>query len=295
MAPSLLQIEKTSETSFLDQEVIFVYEFWSNTNHDLRSTTQGFLFSGKAANGEEVAYGYVDFSELQESFMRSRINVNANGNFNANLASYLNSKNYNYKILQFAGKVLTNATESQTIKDQFIGNAKFNTYEFSSAEIPQKLVTWVLDVNGDPSAPKSIAGLAFMKSIDDYLHANVDVFLAFGGQNIQRNAQKGKWKVTKVQVTELWKKINGMVSFDPVSVTLFVNDTALSEIPYRDMVKYDIQAGDRSWVENIRLKPFMYAITQINTQTILRRESFAYQKGLLTYDWNKITDFVKYY
>ena len=84
MPASLQQIEKSSETSFLEQDIIFIYEFWTNTNRDLKSTTKGFLFSNKSKTGEEVAYGYVDFAELQEPFMRSRITVNANGNFNAN-------------------------------------------------------------------------------------------------------------------------------------------------------------------------------------------------------------------
>ena len=96
---SLQAIEKSSGTQFISQEVIFIYESWSNSNRDLKSTTQGFLFSNKSSNGEEVAYGYVDYNDLQDVCLRYRINTNANGNYNANLANYIYSKNYNYKIL----------------------------------------------------------------------------------------------------------------------------------------------------------------------------------------------------
>ena len=197
--------------------------------------------------------------------------------------------------MQFAGKVISSADESQHIKDEFIGTAKFNTAEFASNEIAQKMVTWVLDVNVDPTSPKTIAGVNFTKAIDDFLNANQEVFLNIGGQNVNTKPLKGKWKVTRIQVAELWKKISGVVSFDPVNITIYVNDSALTEIPYRDMIKYDIKVGDKNWVDYTRLKPFAYSVIQVNSQPVLRRESFIYQKALLTYDWNKIIEFVKYY
>ena len=94
---------------------------------------------------------------------------------------------------------------------------------------------------------------------------------------------------------ELWKKIDNKVLFDPISVIVFINDSAMTEIQYRDLLKMDIKIGEKTWVDILREKPFQYYITQINSQKILRREGFQYQKGLLTYDWNKITEFVKYY
>lgn len=100
----------------MNQEVIFIYEMWTHSTKELKSATSGFLFSNRNSNGEDVEYGYVEYTNLQEFLMRERVITNANGNFNSNLASFLNSKNYNYQFLQFAGKVINNITDSKKLE-----------------------------------------------------------------------------------------------------------------------------------------------------------------------------------
>ncbi|CAN5631306.1 hypothetical protein BH11BAC2_BH11BAC2_13650 [soil metagenome] len=292
---SLQEIERSSSTSFIDQDVIFIYEFWSNGDRDLKSTTNGFLFSNKDKSGQDVAYGYVSYTDLQEAFLRNRVQTNANGNYNANLATYLHSKIYNYKILQFAGKVVDNATASQKIKDDFIGTLKFNVTAFSRNEIPQKMVIWNLDIVSDANPDKAKSGQLMLKAVEDFLRANEEILYNLNGDRIISHVQKEKWKITKFTVTELWKKINGKIMYDPISVQFFINDSALAEIPYRDLVKMDLLVNQLSLVDFLREKSFLYVITSINSQSLLRKESYIYQKALLTYDWNKLTEFVKYY
>jgi len=291
----LIEIEKSTNTSFIDLEVVFIYEYWTNSNRDLKSTTTGFLFSNKTSSGEEVTYGYIDYNDLQETFMRSRIQMNANGNYNSTLAYYINNKNYNYKILQFAGKVIDNVGSSQMIKDDFIGTNKFNSSSFLSNDIPQKIVTWILDPSNDLVADKAEAGKSLLSAIMEFLKQNEEILYNLGGDRIKPNLQNNKLTITKLQVVELWKKIDKKVLFDPIGIKIYLNDSALTEIKYIDMLKMDIKIGSTSWVDFIREKNFQYNITQINYQIISRREAFQYQKGLLTYDWSKITDFVKYY
>ncbi len=292
---SLQAIEKSSATQFISQEVIFIYESWSNSNRDLKSTTQGFLFSNKSANGEEVAYGYVDYNDLQDVCLRYRINTNANGNYNANLANYIYSKNYNYKILQFAGKVIDNASDSKKIKDDFIGTNKFNTTSFSATEIPQKMVVWSLDFASTLTGAKADSSRKLVNAITKYLYENEEQLFNLGGDKIQTHLQKGKWKITRIQVSELWKKVNNSVGYDPSGIIIYINDTPLTEILYRDMMKMEIMVEDKNWIDYIREKNFAFNIISINNQEVVRSQSYIYQKALQTYDWNKINDFVKYY
>jgi hypothetical protein len=238
----------------------------------------------------------MDYADLQPFLMGSRIQSNANGNYSATLASYFFSKNYNYNILQFAGKVLDNVTKSKEIKDQFIGNRKFNTSEFSSNEIPQKMVTWLLDTTPSINAEKAKASNDLVKATQDFFKQNEDFFYIFGGDRIvSRLKKKDAWKISRMEVKEIWKKVDGVISFDPVSVQLYVNDSALAEIPYRDMVRFNIQVGLKNWVDYLREKPFQYTILLINNQEIARREAFKYLKALQIYDWNKVTEYVKFY
>lgn len=289
MGSSLQEIERTSGTSFTDQEVVFIYEYWSNQNGELKSATTGFLFANKTRTGEDVEYGYVEFPDLQEYFMRERVMSNANGNFNANLASYIQSKNYNYNFLQFAGKVIDNITDSKKIRDDYIGLLKFNQTAFSRNEVPQKMVTWTLDYSSESGKEKFVNGNIFLSTIEKFLRSNEEVFFNLGGDQILNHIQKGKWKVIRIEVHELWKKINGEIMYDPTEVTIFINDKPLTAIPYRDMLKYDIKVGELHWLDVIRVKNFNYVIRSINTQNIPRSEAYAYQKALLEADWNKLS------
>jgi hypothetical protein len=78
-------------------------------------------------------------------------------------------------------------------------------------------------------------------------------------------------------------------------LTVFINDVPLEEVLYKDMVSMEISIGNESWIDYLKAKKFLYVINKINSQDISREEAFKYQKALLTFDWNRITDFVKYY
>lgn len=285
----LRSIEQSSNTLFTGQEVIFIYEYWSNLNRDLKSVTTGFLFSNKTKLGEDVEYGYVEFEDLQEFFMRERVRTNANGNFNANLMTYLQSKYFNYNFLQFAGKVIDNVNDSRKIREEFIGVLKFNQSSFARNEVPQKMVRWTIESGTDRATEKSKRSYELLLAIEKYLRSNEEVFYNLGGDQVQTHVQKGNWKVSKVEVNELWKKINGEIMFDPTEVIIYINDKPLASIPYRDMLRMEVRVNDLHWLDVMRLKNFNYLIRSINQQEILRADAFAYQKALLEAAWNKLT------
>jgi ribosomal protein S18 len=289
---TLKEIEQSTRTNFMDQDVVFIYEYWTNSNKILSSRTTGFLFSNKNQSGEDVEYGYVDFEDMQSVLLSERVMSNANGNFNSNLSAYIASKNYNFNFLQFAGKVINNKEDSRKIFSEYIGSSKFNLSQFSSNEIPQKKVTWTIDASQDITKVKSQNSTKVLVAIEKYLRQNEEVFFNLGGEKILTHVQKGKWKVTRLEMNELWKKIDGVISFDPLSMTIFINDSALSEVPYRDMVKMDIKVNEMPFLDFLKQQNFNYIIRSINTQDIPRSESYAYQKALFETDWKRLTSFV---
>ncbi|MBP6513456.1 MAG: hypothetical protein KA347_12380, partial [Bacteroidia bacterium] len=295
IAQSLKEIDASANTSFLNQEVIFIYEMWSNSNKELKSTTSGFLFSNRNSKGEDVEYGYVEYTDLQEFLMRERVVTNANGNFNSNLASFLNSKNYNYQFLQFAGKVINNITDSKKIRDEYIGNQRFNISAFSLNEVPQKLVVWTLDKSTEAPSEKVNHGNELLTAINEYLKNNQEVFFNLGADKLPNFTQKTKWKVTKIEVNELWKRVGGDILYDPLGLIIYINDTPLSEIPYKDLLKLEIKVNNLLLINYIRLKDFNYVIRKINQQEITRSQSYLYQKALIQSPWNKLTYFVENY
>ncbi len=295
MPLSLKQIERSTRTNFTEQEVIFIYEYWSNTNKVLSSQTNGFLFSNKTLSGADVEYGFVEYQELQPVFMTERVNSNANGNYNSNLDSYILSKNYNFNFLQFAGKVINNKEDSRKIFEEFIGSSRFNLSQFSSLEIPQKKVTWTVDFSTETGKIKALNGNNMLLSVEKYLRQNEEVFYNMGGEKILNHVQKGKWKVTRLQLTELWKKVYNTLSTDPIGLTVYINDSTLSEVPYKELVKWDVKVGDLALVDFIRLQNYNFVIRKINSQDIPRSESYAYYKALQEADWKNLTGFIQKY
>lgn len=295
IAQSLIEIDASANTQFVNQEVVFIYEMWTNANKELKSTTSGFLFSNRNSKGEDVEYGFVDYIDLQEFLLRERVQTNANGNFNANLAGFLNSKNFNYQFLQFAGKVINNITDSKSIRDEFIGKLRFNLSAFSMNEVPQKLVIWTLDRTSEGANDKMKNGNELLNAIGDYLRNNQEVFFNLGGDKVFNYTQKAKLKVNKIEVNELWKRVGEELLFDPLGLVIYINDSPLTEIPYKDLMKLEVLIKDKLLIENIREKNFNYIIRKINHQEITRSQSYLYQKALLQSPWNKVSYFVENY
>lgn len=295
IAQSLKEIDAGAGTSFLNQEVIFIYEMWSNSNKELKSATSGFLFSNRNTKGEDVEYGYVEYSDLEEFLMRERVNTNANGNFNANLASFLNAKNYNYQFLQFAGKVINNLNDSKKIRDEYIDNLRFNISAFSMNQVPQKLVVWTLDKSTEAASEKVNNGNDLLAAIGEYLKNNQEVFYNLGGDKVSNHTQKVKWKVTKIEVNELWKKVGEELLYDPLGLIIYINDAPLTEIPYKDILKLDVKINEQLLIDFIRAKNFNFVIRKINQQEITRSQAYLYQKALVQSPWNKVSYFVENY
>ena len=77
---TLMQIEKYAESSFKVTNQLFIYESWVRDRRSLSVRTLGFYFSSKKPNGEEVAYGFIDYAELDSIFQFTLVPSNADGN-----------------------------------------------------------------------------------------------------------------------------------------------------------------------------------------------------------------------
>ncbi len=294
---TLKEIEKASSTSFLTQPVIYIYEYWSGSGKSLKSVTSGFTFSNKGKAGEEVSYGYLDYRDVQDAVFSLPVTSNANGNLNATLAYYLTGKNYTYHIVQYGSTVVDNVTASEKIKMELTGGlGHFPNTTSAQEEIPQKIVTWSMDVNNNSDSQKYLNARRFNNAVEDFLKENEEIFFNLGGDNIATHvSEKLKLTVTKLEVKEVWKKVGGQLLYDPVSVVIYVNDSALTPVLYRDIIKMDIKIGLKSWVDFIREKQFPFYIQKINNQAIKRAEAYLYQKALNNAEWNKVTEYVKFY
>ena len=125
-ASTLKSIEKSSGVSFDHQETVFIYEIWDQGKKEITTQTIGFSFIHKRGTSEEVLFGYVDYKDVADLFYKSRINTNASGNFSATFSSVLDSKGFNYTLVQFGDRLVRTANESEDLKISFVHGMRFN-------------------------------------------------------------------------------------------------------------------------------------------------------------------------
>jgi len=288
---TLKEIEKNSGVSFMKQETIFIYETWENAKKEIVTKTLGFSFVHRSSTNDEVSFGYVDFKDLNEAFMKSRINTNSNGVYSSTYTTYLLSKNYTYNIVQFAGKQVKSMGESEDIKKSVIGKLKFNEslIGFYPAD---KFVSYLVDNYTEGTDQKSINTKNFVKALEEYFLNNQEIFFNMGGDRIISHIQRNKIKVTRIEVNEIWRKINGEIQFEPKSMTIYVNDSALNEMSPRAIADMELTVNEMGAVAFLKDKSFNMIITKINSQEIRRQDSYLYYKGLMAAEWNRIIDYV---
>ncbi|MBL0340488.1 MAG: hypothetical protein IPP71_05925 [Bacteroidetes bacterium] len=288
---TLKEIEKNSGVSFLSQETIFVYEKWENTKKEVVTKTLGFSFVQRNGTDEEVSFGYVDFKDLNEIFMKNKINTNANGIFSSTYTTYLLSKNFAYNIVQFAGKQVKSVGESEEIKKNYVGNLKYNT-SLLGYYPPDKYVSYLIDTYSEGTDEKSENSKKLIKAIEEFFINNQEIFFNMGGDRIISHIQRNKIKVTRIEVNEIWRKVNDVLSYEPKSMTIYINDSAMNEMSQRAMGDMEILIDEMDMPAFLKNKKFNMIITKINSQSIKRQDSYLYYKALMATEWDKVIDYV---
>jgi len=288
---TLKEIEKNSNVSFLTQETIFMYETWDNSKKEIITKTLGFSFVHRSSDDNEVTFGYVDFNDLREVFLKSRINTNASGIYSATYTTYVLNKNFTFNIVQFAGKSIKSTGESDDLKKTYLRNLPFNQ-SLLGYYPPDKYVSYFIDTYTEGTDEKTTNSNTFVRTIEDYFFNNQEVFFNMGGDLITSHLQKNKIKITRIEVNEIWRKVNGELTYEPKSIKIYVNDSALNELNQRTMVDFEVKFQEKSITEFLKNKNFNLIITKINSQVIKRKDAYLYHKGLMNSEWNRVIDYV---
>lgn len=290
---SLEAIEQSSGTRFEDQERIFIYEFWTRTASGIITTTTGFLFSNRNRFGEDVEYGFVDCNELQSAMISEPLRVNVNGDVRLSLWTVLQQKRYKYNLLQFAGKVIDNTTDSRQVMNTFIGSLAFNPETDPVSPLICKDVEWSLNTIRNPEGERSKSGNALLKSIENWLRTQEDLFVSLGGYDVLNRQARSTWILNRIDVRERWSRSPAGQFSEIVSLRFFINDSALNSLSRETLNESAIILNEQTLESIISRHEFAFVIRSINGVAIQRSESYLYQKALEQAEWNKISDFVK--
>ncbi len=101
-------------------------------------------------------------------------------------------------------------------------------------------------------------------------------------------------KVTSVEVFEKWRKVEDRIEYELISMQIYVGSHPMSMILKSDIHLLDILVDFKSVSDFLNEKEFYYRITKINNQEVQLGKSVAFLKGLKTWKWNQLTEFVRY-
>lgn len=290
---SLEAIEQSSGTRFEDQDRIFIYEFWTRTAAGIITNTTGFLFSNRNRFGEDIEYGFVECSELKSTLISEPVRVNVNGDVRLSLWTVLQQKRYRYNLLQFAGKVIDNTADSKQVMNNFIGSLSFNPETDPVSPVMCKDVEWSLGYIRNPEGDRSKSGNVLLKSLEQWLRSQEDLFVSLGGYDVLNRQARATWSVNRIDVRERWSKSPVGQFSEIVSMRIFINDSALNTLTREALNEAAIMLNEQAFEAIISRHEFAYIIRNINGVSIQRSESYLYQKALEQAEWNKISDFVK--
>ncbi|MFM7901258.1 MAG: hypothetical protein ACKPAD_04655, partial [Bacteroidota bacterium] len=258
------------------------------------TATAGFYFAHKSERGTETVFGYVDYADVAELFSKTRIATNASGNFSATLETALKSKNFNYRLIQLGNQSVKTPSEGQDLLYAFVGKRVFNESTLGYYP-PDKNITYLIDTYSDGTDTQSLNGKRLSKLLGEYFFRNQEIYYNMGGERITSHLNRNKLRVTKIEVNEIWRKLGSEILYEPKSILIYVNDSALDEINARNIADFEFRYGETDLFGFLRTREFNIIITKINSETIERKDAFIFLKALMTEEWNRLNLYVNEY
>lgn len=295
ITPVTLQgIENTTNTQFADLDYVFSYELWSRNRKGLSAHIYGFSFSSKGEDGNDVAFGYVDFSDLKQSLITTRVPTNADGDFNTTFVTALYRKLFDYSLFQFGNQIVNSWIESERIVHLFKNGMEFHEHT-GAYESTEKMINYIVDSQSQFDDEKSRNSKMLLVSIENFLNSNKEIFFNLGGEKITNHIETDKVSVSKVEINELWVRKNGYIIFKPKSMIVHIGDKSLNRIPLTDMRKLKLEIADTDLVTFLKTKNYNFVINKINAEEIEFQLAYVYYKALLNTEWTAIRKYVANY
>lgn len=283
---TLKSIETNSKTSFVETNNLFFNEVWSSSRRKTTFKIIGFSFINKNDKGESVSYGFIDMEDIFSILSDSIIPTNANGAHNVSYLDALYSRNYHFNVVQF-GKT--------TFKKDIVESLRVKENAFNKKK---KITTQVILPTAKRvvyEVVKSERSESFYKALQNFLNENPEFFLNNGGYRLFSHLTPNPYiSISKIEVTEIWDKVNGITTYTPKNIILHFNSLTLPPIAIEKFENYRLKVDFQDVKSALRIKSFDYLLKKINHQEIPPAQSGKYIRAFENYFWTQITEYVKY-
>lgn len=283
---TLTNIERSSKTLFIETKDLFFNEVWSSTRKKTTFNIIGFSFINKNDKGNSVSYGFIDMEDIYLLLADSIIPTNANGTHNITYFDALYSRNYHFNVVQFGKSTFKNdISKSLEVKLKAFNKEKriINKVELPTSK---SVVYEIL---------KSEKSKSLYKAFQGFLNDNPEFFFNNGGNRIFTHLLSDfNFSISKIEVTEIWDKVNGLTTYEPLHIQLYFNNIPLPPITIEAFNNYRLKIAFQDVKSALRIKNYNYLLKKINHQEIPPAQSSKYIRAFENYFWTQITEYVKY-
>ena len=290
-AKTLRQIEKYAEVSFKVTNQLFIYENWIKDRKNLKIMPVGFFFSAKKPNGEEIAYGFIDYAEVDSIFKVTLVPANADGNCSMTFDDVLKQKLYNYNIVQYGSRKVESVAEAIKIKNDI--NPSLPGKKWSDQD-DCKIILYAIEDSALSKEPAFIESRRFLAATGKYLTENPEFFLNIGGDQLTLDPSGYKIKVTKVEMEEYWVRNGDNIDYSIYKMQIYVNNNPLNELSLNEIQQLDFLIGFKPVNDFLKEKEFYFRILRINSQDIPPDKSAAYLNGIRELRWAQLIEWARY-
>lgn len=283
---TLSNIERSSNTLFIETKDLFFNEVWSSTRKKTTFNILGFSFINKNEKGSSVSYGFIDMEDIYLLLADSIIPTNANGTYNVTYLDALYSRSYHFNVVQFGSSTFKNdIAKSLQVKEKAFNKDKriINKVTLPSAK---RVVYEIV---------KTEKSKAFYKGLQGFLNDNPEFFFNNGGNKIFTHLLSNiNFSISKIEIIEAWDKVDGLTTYAPQEMQLYFNNIPLPPISVEKFNQYRFKVAFQDVKSALRIKNFNYLLKQINHEEIPPALSGKYIRAFENYFWTQITEYVKY-
>jgi len=284
----LKQIEEESNTSFLENDNIFINEYWKLFRKNFEFHVTGFTFFNRSETGVKVNYGFVDADDIKGVLNSLVIPCNANGNRMLSYWEAILSKRYHFSLVKF-GKVdfVKKPRKSIELKQEAFECEKI---KHNALILPdEKMVFSKIVKSGQYSKNKNYV---IFTALEKYFNENIQEFLNIAPEGKFSHLDKNlKVKIDGIELVENWTRdeLTGVILTETIALTIYANGVKLQTLKKSDIENLSFLIEFKAFADYLQDKSYEYIITRINSEDIMGYKAKEVQQALESKPWHLIS------
>lgn len=271
-----INLEEYSKSSFLDNNDLFIHEYWQLMGKEFNFSVRGFSFVGKSKTGEPISYGFIDAADLFGLLKNIKIHTTHQGSSDLSYWDAIHSKLFDFNVVQFGKKDFKSNPElSVLLKNQACYSKKVRRNFYipeSSKRVSYKIIPPSINSNEENSNIYS--------EVENSINENKQVILNINNKFIKPQDMFKLWTINSIRVTEKWSTFKNIPLQELENIQLEMNGENYS-LNNQHIEELGLTINLQGISEYLSEKNFDLIIQKINNENIPPQNSEAMYKKLL--------------